>query len=293
MILSEFLSLLLTHLVKVCHLHNVDDHYERKKFSYVIEGCNALPLTTYDVERAISDMLHEYGISSSEINEFRHKIPESFLKYVKTFDLDLELCLQNKTQLVRVGNYPLDGPSPLIPYNKNSRNPPTLRRFIQFDPTRHIIYDDVPHSITLRHSFDTIVTNRHLLQLLMLHDTSDSCNYYQLYQNGERRLINKYSYYRINFNDSIRLQIQQIVNDIVSDYMYIFCGGITSESSSIITDYLGAYVFLGNYEPGYHHEMKKGDCISRILYSSDVVLNNSEDESEDNSYGETYDDLTY
>jgi hypothetical protein len=283
MILSDFLSLLLTHLVKVCHLHNVDDHYERKKFSYVIEGCNALPLTTYDVERAIPDMLRECGISSSDINEFRHKIPESFLKYVNTFDLDLEMCYQNKTQLVRVGNYPLDGPSPLIPYNKNSRNLP-IRRFIRFDPTRHIIYDNVPHSITVRHSFETIVTNRHLLQLLMLHDTTNDSYYSQLYQNGEKRSVHKSTYYNNNFGESIRLQIQQIVNDIVSDYMYIFCGGITRESSSIITDYLGAYVFLGSYyETHSFHERNDGECISRILYSSDVVLNDSENDSENDS----------
>lgn len=255
--LSSFMGILLEYFIKELTLHNIDDNYERNRFLYIIEDCYAHPLTIYEIERTITHVLEKNKIDSTEIEEFRYEIPEAFVQFVKTFDIKLK----NKLQLIRVRDWTLDYPARFLPYNNDPKKL-IAQILLNFDHNNHIIYDNIPSSISDRYRLNTIVKNKHLLQLLMLN--KDENTYSQISNTGEIRIVNNYEYYNINFYHLYAIDLQKIVNSIVQDYLYIFCSGITNNTSDIVNEYLGLC-----YRMTYISEEErcgKLNNISRVVY---------------------------
>ena len=92
--LGTVLDLLLKHLIKYHHLeicHNKASTYITIK----LDGkySEKVELQIYHINRIIPSLLRydSHNLTDDNINEFRHKIPSNFMKYVATFDISSDL----------------------------------------------------------------------------------------------------------------------------------------------------------------------------------------------------------
>ena len=92
--LGTVLDLLLKHIIKYHHLeirHNKASTYITIKLDGLYS--ERVELQIYHINRIIPSFLsyNSHNLTDDNINEIRHKIPSSFMKYVATFDISSDL----------------------------------------------------------------------------------------------------------------------------------------------------------------------------------------------------------